>query len=256
MRNDKHKPSTRDRKQSSARTGKRHYREAAATRKPRSRHAAEKASSVKQKKATLHRPHKKVPFTKPGNQLYPIPAVLVSCRDPETGKPNVFTVAWTGTINSDPPMISISVRRERFSFHIIEQTREFVLNLTTEKLANATDFCGVRSGRDLDKFAAAHLTPGISRKIDAPTVEESPISLECKVTQSIDLGSHVMFLAEVVCVQADEAYMDENDTFHLEEANLITYLHGTYYTLGRPIGTFGWSVMKPKTKKKRIGKKR
>lgn len=198
-----------------------------------------------------HRPHNKVPFAKPGNQLYPIPAVMVSTLNPDTGKPNIFTVAWTGTICSDPPMVSISVRRERYSFGIIEKTGEFVINLTTEALASAADFCGVRSGRDIDKFEALGLTPGKSCKIKAPTVDESPVSIECRVTQSIDLGSHVMFLAEVVCVQADEAYMDENNTFHLEYSRPIAYSHGTYYTLGRPLGQFGFSVMKDRTKKKK-----
>lgn len=198
-----------------------------------------------------HRPHRKIPFAKPGNQLYPIPAVMVSCRDPETGKPNIFTVAWTGTVCSDPPMVSISVRRERFSFHMIRETGEFVINLTTEALAEAADFCGVRSGRDVDKFQVLGLTPGKGCRVQAPTVEESPVSIECKVTQTIDLGSHVMFLAEVLCVQADEAYMDERNTFHLENAHPIAYSHGTYYALGRPLGQFGFSVMKEKTKRKK-----
>lgn len=198
-----------------------------------------------------HKPHRKVPFAKPGNQLYPIPAVMVSCCDPETGKPNIFTVAWTGTICSDPPMVSISVRRERFSFHMIRETGEFVINLTTEALAEAADFCGVRSGRDVDKFQVLGLTPGRGHLVQAPTVEESPVSIECKVTQTIDLGSHVMFLAEVVCVQADEAYMDERNTFHLENAHPIAYSHGTYYALGHPLGQFGFSVMKDKTKRKK-----
>jgi len=197
------------------------------------------------------RPHHKVPFAKPGNQLYPIPAVMVSTLNPDTGKPNIFTVAWTGTICSDPPMVSISVRRERYSYGIIEKTGEFVINLTTEALASAADFCGVRSGRDIDKYEVLGLTPGKSCKVKAPTVDESPVSIECRVTQSIDLGSHVMFLAEVLCVQADEAYMDEKNSFHLEYARPIAYSHGSYYSLGRPLGQFGFSVMKDQTKKKK-----
>jgi flavin reductase (DIM6/NTAB) family NADH-FMN oxidoreductase RutF len=198
-------------------------------------------------KKRRRRPHHKIPFAKPGNQLYPIPAVMVSTLNPDTGKPNIFTVAWTGTICSDPPMVSISVRRERYSFGIIEKTGEFVINLTTEALAAAADFCGVRSGRDIDKFETLGLTPGKSCKVKAPAIDESPVSIECRVTQSIDLGSHVMFLAEVVCVQADEAYMDENNSFHLEYARPIAYSHGTYYALGQ----FGFSVMKDRTKKKK-----
>ncbi|MGN1383075.1 MAG: flavin reductase family protein [Eubacterium sp.] len=207
--------------------------------------------NTQKKQPHTHRPHHKVPFAKPGNQLYPIPAVMVSTLNPDTGKPNIFTVAWTGTICSDPPMVSISVRRERYSFGIIEKTGEFVINLTTEALASAADFCGVRSGRDVDKFEVLGLTPGKSCKVKAPTVDESPVSIECRVTQSIDLGSHVMFLAEVVCVQADEAYMDENNTFHLEYACPTAYSHGTYYALGRPLGQFGFSVMKDRTKKRK-----
>lgn len=209
--------------------------------------------SERARTSATRRPHHKTPFAKPGNQLYPIPAVMVSCCDPDSGKPNIFTVAWTGTICSDPPMVSISVRRERYSFGLIEKSGEFVINLTTEKLAPAADFCGVRSGRDVDKFQTLGLTPGKGHIVQAPTVEESPVSIECKVTQSIDLGSHVMFLAEVVCVQADEAYMDERGTFHLEDAHPIAYSHGTYYALGHPLGQFGFSVMKEKTKRKKQG---
>ncbi len=218
---------------------------------PNAARRSEHRGNYTDRPAVPRRPHNKVAFAKPGNQLYPIPAVMVSCYDPDTGRPNIFTVAWTGTICSDPPMVSISVRRERFSYGLICRTQEFVINLTTEKLARAADFCGVRSGRDIDKFEALGLTPGKSCKIDTPTVDESPVSIECRVTQTIELGSHVMFLAEMVCVQADEAYMDEKNTFHLEDARPIAYSHGTYYALGRPLGQFGFSVMKDRTKKKK-----
>lgn len=180
---------------------------------------------------------------KPGNMLYPLPVVLVSVAG-KNGEKNVFTVAWTGTICSDPPMVSISVRPERHSYQMIRETGEFVLNLTTEKLAYATDFCGVRSGRDLDKFEEMHLTPMPSEKVAAPYIEESPVNIECRVTECRELGVHHMFLAEVLCVHAEEAYLDQNGKFDLSKADPIVYSHGTYYTLGKSIGTFGYSVRK------------
>lgn len=180
---------------------------------------------------------------KPGNMLYPLPAVLVSAADAE-GKKNLFTVAWTGTICSDPPMVSISVRPERYSYSMIRETGEFVINLTTEKLAFATDFCGVRSGRDVDKWKEMNLTPVMGEKVAAPLVGESPVSLECRVTEIKELGTHHMFLAEVVAVHADEAYIDEKGRFDLSKAKPIVYSHGTYYTMGKALGTFGYSVRK------------
>lgn len=180
---------------------------------------------------------------KPGNMLYPLPVVMVSVADKE-GKQNIITIAWTGTICSDPPMVSISVRPERCSYHMIKETGEFVINLTTKELAFATDYCGVKSGRDVDKFAAMQLTPVRGEKVKAPLIAESPVNLECKVTEVKHLGTHDMFMAEVVCVHADEKYMDEQNRFHLEMADPIVYSHGTYMTTGEKIGTFGYSVRK------------
>lgn len=180
---------------------------------------------------------------KPGNMLYPLPVVMVSVADKE-GKQNIITIAWTGTICSDPPMVSISVRPERYSYHMIKETGEFVINLTTKELAFATDYCGVKSGRDVDKFAAMQLTPVRGEKVKAPLIAESPVNLECKVTEVKHLGTHDMFMAEVVCVHADEKYMDEQNRFHLEMADHIVYSHGTYMTTGKKIGTFGYSVRK------------
>lgn len=180
---------------------------------------------------------------KPGNMLYPLPVVLVSVAG-AAGERNLFTVAWTGTVCSDPPMVSISVRKQRHSHGMIGETGEFVINLTTEKLAFATDYCGVKSGRDVDKWKEMKLTPVPAPHVKAPLLEESPVNLECKVTEVRELGSHDMFLAEVVCVHADEAYMDEKGRFDLAKADPIVYSHGTYYTMGRPLGTFGYSVRK------------
>lgn len=187
----------------------------------------------------------KMAFDKPGNMLYPVPAVMVSCRSSE-GKNNILTIAWTGTVCSDPPMVSISVRKSRYSHDIIRDTGEFVINLTNENLVRAADFCGVRSGRDFDKFAECHLTPGEGRTVNAPVIMESPVNIECKVTQMLELGSHDMFLAEVTCVQADERYMDSKGRFHLEDAGLTAYSHGTYFSLGKQLGTFGFSVRRKK----------
>ena len=185
---------------------------------------------------------------KPGNMLYPLPAVMVSCgRKEET--PNIITLAWTGTVCTNPPMVSISVRPERYSYHCIEETGEFVINLTTKKLTYATDYCGVRSGRDVDKFKEMHLTPVAGKEVKAPLIGESPVCLECKVKQTLPLGSHTMFLAEVVSVSVDQAYMDENNRFHLDWADPIVYSHGIYYELGKALGKFGYSVAKKKNKK-------
>ena len=180
---------------------------------------------------------------KPGNMLYPVPAVLVSCRDKE-GKDNVLTVAWAGTICSDPAMLSISVRKERYSHSMIKETGEFVVNLTTKELLRATDYCGVKSGRDEDKFAAMELTKGEAEKVNVPIIMESPVNIECKVKQVLELGSHDMFIAEVVNVQVSEKYMDEKGAFHLNDADLLAYSHGRYYELGKELGTFGYSVRK------------
>lgn len=175
--------------------------------------------------------------------LYPLPVVMVSCRDGE-GKPNIITIAWTGTVCSDPPMVSISVRKERHSYDIIKKSGEFVINLTTEALVKETDYCGVRSGSKVDKFAETGLTAVPGTKVNAPLIAEAPVNLECRVTEVKELGSHDMFLAEVVAVHADEAYMDEQGRFDLSLAKPIVYSHGTYYCLGKPLGTFGYSVKK------------
>ena len=180
---------------------------------------------------------------KPGNMLYPVPAVLVSCRDKE-GRDNVLTIAWAGTICSDPAMLSISVRKERHSYKMIKESGVFVVNLTTKDLVKATDYCGVKSGRDEDKFAAMGLSRGEAERINAPIIMESPVNIECRVTQVLELGSHDMFLAEVVNVQISDEYMDEKGGFHLNDAGLLAYSHGEYYELGEKLGTFGYSVRK------------
>ena len=182
---------------------------------------------------------------KAGNMLYPLPAVLVSVAD-NAGNTNLLTIAWTGTICSDPPMVSISVRPERYSHHMIEETGEFVINLTTEKLVYATDYCGVKSGRDIDKWKAMNLTPIAGEHVKAPMVKESPVNLECRVTQKLELGSHDMFIAEVLAVHVDDRYMDESGRFNLNDSKPLVYSHGRYLTTGKEIGGFGYSVKKKK----------
>jgi len=184
---------------------------------------------------------------KPGTMIYPLPAVLISCGStPE--EYTLFTVAWTGTICTNPPMCYISVRPERYSYPILKKNMEFVINLTTHELAYATDWCGVRSGKDYNKFKEMKLTPGSAKIVKAPIIEESPINIECKVKNIISLGSHDMFISEVVNVKADEKYLNiETGKFELEESKPLVYLHGGYYDLGPKIGHFGWSVRKKKT---------
>ena len=182
-------------------------------------------------------------YWKPGNMLYPIPAVMVSCQKPGD-KPNIITVAWTGTVCSDPAMVYISVRPERYSYDIIKKTGEFVINLTTEKLAKITDLCGVKSGRDIDKFREYGLTAIKSQHVKAPSIGESPVNIECRVKQIIPLGSHDMFIAEVAGVTVDAEYMDENGKFDLAKARPLVYSHGEYFAEGRFIGKFGYSVKK------------
>ncbi|MGN0351473.1 MAG: flavin reductase family protein [Roseburia sp.] len=190
---------------------------------------------------------------KPGNMLYPLPAVMVSYQGNDE-KPNIITVAWAGTVCTNPPMLSISVRPERYSYHLIEESGEFVVNLTTKRLVKATDFCGVRSGRDVDKFKECHLTPLPSNHIKAPGIAESPVNIECKVREVKPLGSHTMFLADVVGVTIDDTLLDEKNKFDLNAAGLVTYSHGEYFLLGEKIGTFGYSVAKKK-KSRRAPKK-
>ena len=174
--------------------------------------------------------------------LAPVPAALVSCGTLE--KPNALTIAWTGITCSDPPMTYISVRPERYSYDIIKKSGEFVINLTSGAMARATDLCGVRSGREMDKLAATGLTVEPAKEIAAPVIAQSPLALECRVKQIIPLGSHDMFLADVVAVHADEKYMDEKHKFHLEQAEPIIYSHGSYFGCGELLGTFGYSVKK------------
>ncbi len=191
---------------------------------------------------------------RPGNMLYPIPAVMVSCQR-EGEKPNIITVAWAGNVCSSPAMLSISVRKQRYSYDIIKETGEFVVNLTTRKLTRATDWCGVRSGRDHDKFKEMGLTPQESTYISAPGIAESPVNIECKVRSVVELGTHDLFIAEVMGVSVDDRYMDENKRFDLKKADLVAYSHGEYFSLGEELGKFGYSVAKPKkTVKKKNGK--
>ncbi|MFA9390550.1 MAG: flavin reductase family protein [Prolixibacteraceae bacterium] len=187
---------------------------------------------------------------KPGTMVYPLPAVMVSCGStPE--EYNIITIAWTGTISSDPPMCYISVRPERHSYDIIKRNMEFVINLTTEDLAKATDWCGCRSGRKYDKWKEMGLTAGEAKLVKAPIILEAPVSIECKVKQIIELGVHHMFLAEVVNIRVDEAYLNsETGKFDLEQAQPLVYNHGAYYKLGKKIGKFGFSVEKKRKKKK------
>ena len=184
---------------------------------------------------------------KAGNMVYPLPAVMVSCGR-EGERPNIITVAWTGTICTNPPMLYISVRPQRYSYDILCETGEFVVNLTTKKLAKATDYCGVRSGRDVDKFKETGLTAVPALHVKSPMIAESPVNIECRVTEKKELGSHHMFLAEVLAVHVDEGYLDEKGRFRLNESGLIAYSHGEYLGLGKEIGTFGYSVKKTKGK--------
>lgn len=186
---------------------------------------------------------------KPGTMLNPVPVVMVSCGDGDVK--NIITIAWTGIINSDPPITYISVRKSRFSHDIIERTGEFVINLTTEKLTFAADYCGVKSGRDTDKFREQSLTPSASKAVRCPSIEESPVNIECRVIDKREFQTHDMFIAEIVSVSADADLMDEDGRLCLDEAGLVAYNHGQYFALQRrPIGRFGYSVMKPKTKKR------
>lgn len=184
---------------------------------------------------------------KPGNMLYPLPVVMVSCQR-EGEKPNIITAAWAGTICSSPVMLSVSIRPERYSHKIIKETGEFVVNLVTKDLVFATDYCGVKSGRDVDKFKEMKLTPYGSKNIKAPGIKESPVNLECKVVDIRELGSHDLFIAEVAGVTVDSRYMDEKEKFHLNQSGLVTYSHGEYFELGKKLGSFGYSVKKPEKK--------
>ena len=178
--------------------------------------------------------------------LYPLPAVLVTVAD-ENGKDNIITVAWAGTVCTNPPMVSISVRPERYSYAMLCETKEFVINLTTEKMAFATDYCGVKSGRDVDKFKETKLTREQASHVGAPLIKESPVSIECRVREIQELGSHSLFLA----VHVESDYMDEKGKFDLAKAQPMVYSHGEYYGIGKKLGTFGYSIKKRRKKKQK-----
>jgi len=187
---------------------------------------------------------------KAGTMIYPLPAAMVSCGD-SVENYNIITVSWIGTVCSEPPMCSISVRKSRHSHQLIERTREFVINLTTVELAKATDWCGVKSGKDFHKFKEMHLTAEEAHFVSAPMIAESPVNIECRVTEIKELGSHDMFLAEVLAVHADQKYIHpETGAFDMEQADLLAYSHGNYYALGKKLGHFGFSVKKKNKKEK------
>ena len=184
---------------------------------------------------------------KAGTFIYPLPAVMVSCGTME--KSNIMTVAWTGILNTNPAMCYISVRPERYSYNLIKEQGEFVINLTNEKLAYATDWCGVKTGAKVDKFKEMHLTKEKANFVKCPLIKESPVSIECKVKKEINLGSHTMFMAEILCINADEKYIDNKGAFDISKCKLIAYANGGYYSLGKKIGKFGYSVRKKKGRK-------
>ena len=186
---------------------------------------------------------------KSGTFLYPLPAVMVSCGNME--KSNIITVAWTGILNTNPAMVYISVRPTRYSYNLIKESGEFVINLTTKDLAYATDWCGVKTGAKVDKFAEMHLTKEKAKFVKCPMIKESPVSVECRVKEIKELGSHHMFVAEVLGINADEKYIDEKGAFDISKCNLIAYSNGNYYSLGKKIGKFGFSVQKNKKRRKK-----
>lgn len=185
---------------------------------------------------------------KPGTFLYPLPAVMVSCGTME--KSNIITVAWTGVLNTDPATVYISVRPTRYSYKIIKESREFIINLTTKELARATDWCGVRTGAKVDKFKEMNLHKEKANFVKCPMIKESPVSVECKVKEIKELGSHHMFIAEVLAINADEKYINEKGAFDISKCDLIAYSNGHYYQLGKKIGKFGFSVQKKKRRRK------
>ena len=188
---------------------------------------------------------------KPGNMLYPLPAVMVSVGNKQ-GETNIITVAWTGTICTNPAMVYISVRPERYSYQMIKESGEFVINLTTEKLVKATDYCGVKSGRDVDKWKEMNLHQVKAETLEySPLILESPVNIECKVVEIKELGSHHMFLANVTAVHADEAYLNEQNKFELNNTGLLAYSHGEYLGLGKKLGTFGYIIRKKAKKNKK-----
>ncbi len=187
---------------------------------------------------------------RPGTMLYPVPAVMISCAD-KAGRSNIITAAWTGTICSDPAMLYVSIRKNRFSHHMIKESGEFVVNLTTEELCKATDLCGVKSGKDVDKWKEAKLTPMKAEYVSAPLIAESPVNIECRVKNILELGTHDMFIAEVLSVDVSSKYINDKGRLELEKCGLIAYSHGSYCRLGEQIGTFGYSVRKKLSKGKK-----
>lgn len=185
---------------------------------------------------------------KPGTFIYPLPVVMVSCGNME--KSNIITVAWTGIINTDKPMCYISVRKERYSHDIIKKTKEFVINLTNKDLVYATDWCGVKTGAKVDKFKEMKLTKEKAKFVKCPLIKESPVSIECRVKEIRELGSHDMFMAEILSIDADESYIDDKGAFDITKCNLITYANGKYFALGKQVGKFGYSVAKKNKKRK------
>ena len=203
-----------------------------------------KKQAVKKKKINSDKKNKADKISwKAGNMLYPLPAIMVSLTDTR-GNSNIITLAWAGTICTNPPMLSVSIRPERYSYDIIKETGEFVVNLTTKELTYATDYCGVKSGRDVDKFKEMKLTKLASEKIKAVAIAESPVNIECKVREIMELGSHSLFIADVVNVRVDGRLLDEKGRFNLAKSELIAYSHGRYYELGKELGSFGYSVRK------------
>lgn len=186
---------------------------------------------------------------KPGTFLYPLPVVMVSCGT--MAESNIITVAWTGIMNTDPAMVYISVRPTRYSYNIIKECGEFVINLTTEKLAYATDWCGVKTGAKVDKFKEMHLTKEPAKFVKSPMIKESPVSVECRVKEIKELGTHHMFIAEVLGINADEKYINEKGAFDISKCDLIAYSNGNYYSLDKKIGKFGFSVQKNKKRRKK-----
>ena len=203
-----------------------------------------KKQVVKKKKINSDKKNKADKISwKAGNMLYPLPAIMVSLTD-KAGNSNIITLAWAGTICTNPPMLSVSIRPERYSYDIIKETGEFVINLTTKELTYATDYCGVKSGRDVDKFKEMKLTKLASEKIKAVAIAESPVNIECKVREVMELGSHSLFIADVVNVRVDGRLLDEKGRFNLAKSGLIAYSHGRYYELGKELGSFGYSIRK------------
>jgi len=183
---------------------------------------------------------------KSGTFIYPLPVVMVSCGNME--KSNIITVAWTGIINTNPAMCYISVRPERYSYNLIKESKEFVINLVNEKLVYATDWCGVKTGAKVDKFKEMHLTKEKAQNVKCPIIKESPVAIECKVKEIRKLGSHHMLIAEIISIDADDKYIDEKGAFDISKCNLITYANGKYFSLGKQVGKFGYSVQKRKKK--------